>query len=146
MLTAQESRGVCGIKMDRELQSREFGHAWFHEDHEGVSRTSIQPTSISPIVGLYGNESEDGIDRLGFITLDTECQRNVAEDEEIQRLAASVEGKGMSSFAIILLICILLILAFALIFVMLRKKCAAKEGKTPEEKTKALKSKFSAPR
>ena len=37
-----------------------------------------------PIVGIYGVESQQGIDKLGFITLNMQCQSdlNRGEDEE----------------------------------------------------------------
>ena len=34
------------------------------------------------IVGAYGNQSERGIERLGFITLDTACQYKIEENIE----------------------------------------------------------------
>lgn len=52
-------------------------------------------TDDQQIVGVYGNHSERGIERLGFITLDTECQA-AAPDQAFVEEAEDQEGEGVT--------------------------------------------------
>ena len=38
-------------------------------------------SNSNPLVGLYGRQTEQRIEELGFITLNTECQAAISEDE-----------------------------------------------------------------
>ena len=46
-----------------------------------VPHTEWHFTSSNPLIGLYGRASELRIEEVGFITLNTECQATLAEDE-----------------------------------------------------------------
>ena len=46
-------------------------------------------TDSNPLVGLYGYQSEAGIEELGFITLNTSCQSQVIEQQSLSALLDS---------------------------------------------------------
>lgn len=46
-------------------------------------------TDQNPLIGLYGRESAHGIEELGFITLNAECQSHVIEQQTLSTILQS---------------------------------------------------------
>jgi len=63
-----DSSGVNNIKYYRGSKVKSFG------DSDADEYTEWQFNEDNELVGVYGRQSERGIEQLGFITLDTACQ------------------------------------------------------------------------
>lgn len=69
--------GLSGISYFRGLTKKTYGTV-------GEEYTEWVITEDEPLVGLYGNYNENGVERLGLITLDVQCQADILETVEEQ--------------------------------------------------------------
>lgn len=85
----------------------------------------------SPMVGIYGHSSERGVEKLGIITLDLECQEALPiEEEETPQSEGALKGDEQDEFGFglssknqaIIGLCSLVLLLILLILVI----CAVK--------------------
>ena len=61
-----EKNGVRGIRYYRQDKMKPYGN-------KAATSTVWDLSEEKPVVGVYGNYHEEGIEKLGFIMLDTEC-------------------------------------------------------------------------
>ena len=64
---AADLKGLNGISYFRGMKKKTYGSI-------GDEYTEWLVTEDQPLVGLYGNYNDEGVERLGLITLDLQCQ------------------------------------------------------------------------
>jgi len=90
----QQDKGISRITYYREDKSKAYGKI-------GERMVEWDMSNSLPLVGIYGNVSQDRINRLGFITLNTKCQAFIesspeeVDEEEDQGETAPEEEKSV---------------------------------------------------
>ena len=69
-----EENGVDSIRYYRGDQMKTYGEL-------GDDYTEWQLQNDQPLVGVYGYQSERGIEKLGFITFDVQCQMELENED-----------------------------------------------------------------